>query len=376
MRPLTQLGCALAIALICGGGGYWIGKSQSPDALESAGVVSASDPRSKRGVVASLDLPDLRRRLDAEKSPLVRFQLALPHLEAWVAKDPTSALDWLAGQTASRRRDELVRLALKQYSETDAKGAAEWALRNLSGGNLNNSLIAIANQWAVQNGREAATWFLKLPVTRERNAAVENMFFTWGSNEPAAALEFIRSDSSVGGLSPTLQRASLAGWAKSDPEAAVTASLESSRTRKDPDQFANTLANWATLDLGASSQWLLANVSASEERISAARELAAIFAQQDPAAGAAWLENLTVGQERDYAASTLVAEWSRDAPAEAAKWTAGQTSSSLAAEAVGEVCRNFLRKDSVAFQAWREALPAGAIKDQAEQVGATADEEE
>lgn len=375
MRPLTQLGCALAIALICGGGGYWIGKSQSPGVSEPAGGVAASDPRTKRGVVTSLDLPDLRRRLDAEKNPLVRFQLALPQLEAWVAKDPMSALDWLTGQTASRRRDELVRLALKQYSETDAKGAAEWALRNLSGGNLNNSLIAIANQWVVQNGREAVTWFLKLPVTRERNAAVENMFFTWGSNEPALALEFIRSDSSIGGLSPTLQRALLAGWAKSDPEAAVTASLESSRTRNDPGQFANTLANWATLDLDTSSNWLLANVPASEERTSAARELAAIFAQQEPEAGVAWLEKLTAGQERDYAASTLVAEWSRDAPAESAKWAASQTSSMLAAEAVGEVCRNFLRKDSVAFQAWRDALPAGLIKDQAGEVAAPPDEE-
>ena len=319
MKPLTQLGCALAIALICGGGGYWIGKSRSPVALEPAGAVAASDARSRRGTAAALDLPDLRRRLDAEKNPLARFQLVLPHLEQWVAKDPVGALDWLAGQTASRRRDELVRLALKQYSETNAKGAAEWALQNLSGGNLNNSLIAIANQWASQNGREAATWFLKLPVTRERNAAVENMFFTWGSNEPASALEFIRSESSIGGLSPTLQRASLAGWAKSDPEAAVTASLESSRTRNDPGQFANTLANWATLDLDASSQWLLANVPAGEQRTFAARELAAIFAQQDPAAGAAWLEKLTGGQERDFAAGTLVAEWSRDAPAEAAK---------------------------------------------------------
>ncbi|MEY3896294.1 MAG: hypothetical protein RLZZ214_1814, partial [Verrucomicrobiota bacterium] len=143
MKPLTQLGCALAIAFISGGGGYWIGKSRSPGASRPVDGVVASDARPARNVVVSLDIPDLRRRLDAEKNPLARFQLALPHLEAWVAKDPTGALDWIAGQTASRRRDELVRLALKQYSETNAKGAAEWALRNLSGGNLNNSLIAI-----------------------------------------------------------------------------------------------------------------------------------------------------------------------------------------------------------------------------------------
>ena len=372
MKPLTQLGWACAIALVFGGGGYWIGKRQSsPVEVPGVAIVGTSDARPIRSLAAVVDFSDLRLKLDAEKDPLARFKLAIAHLEGWVAKNPLDALDWLASQAASLRRDEMVRLALYQFSETDARGAAEWAMKNLSGGDLNNSLIAIANNWATENGREAAGWFLKLPATRERDAAVEGMFFTWASNEPAAALDFLDSDSAVGDLSPTLRRAALAGWAKSDPQAAVTASLESSRTRNDPAQFANTLANWATLDLGASSDWLLANVPASDQRTSAVGELAMIFAHQSPAAGVAWLDKLAGGAERDLAASTLAAEWSGFAPADAAKWAATLNAAVLSAEAVDEISRNFLWKDPAAFQSWRDALPAGAMKELAAQVAAS-----
>jgi hypothetical protein len=375
MKPHTQLACAATIALISGGGGYWLGKTQSsvtPVARDGAGLSPAATAVRKEP--PALDPADLRIRLDAEKDPLARFKLAQQHLEAWVDRNPAGALNWLASQPTSRRRNEVIRMALKQFSETDARGAAEWAMKNLSGGDLNNNLIAIANQWADQNGREAASWFLKLPATRVRDAALENMFFAWASNEPAAALDFIGANSDIGDLSPTLRRAALAGWAKSDPAAAVSASLTTARRLNDPTQFANTLANWGTMDLDASSQWLLAKVPAGETRTAAASELAVIFAQQAPAAGVAWLEKLA-GGERNAAASTLAAEWARAGPAEAAKWAITQQSSVLTAEAVGEISRNFLRKDPAAFQAWREALPPGPMKDAADLVGSGQEEE-
>jgi len=377
MKPLTQLACAATIALISGGGGYWLGKAQpglTRAAQGTTGAATAAPAATARNEVAALSISDLRLKLDAEKDPLARFKLALQHLEGWVARNPADALDWLVSQPPSRRRDEVVRMALKQFSETDARGAAEWAMKNLSGGDLNNSLIAIANQWANENGQEAAAWFLKLPATRERDAAVENMFFAWASNEPAAALDFIGANPDIGTLSPTLRRAALAGWAKSDPEAAVTASLATARTLNDPAQFANTLANWATMDLQASSQWLLAKVPAGDPRTAAARELAAIYAQQAPAAGVTWLEKLAAGEERNAAASTLAAEWARVGPAEAAKWAGTQNSSVLTPEAVSEISQNFLRKDPAAFEAWRAALPPGPTKDAADQVGAGPEE--
>ena len=318
----------------------------------------------RKSTTQAVDLGKLRAKLNAEKNPLARFKLALQQLEGWMAKDPRDALAWLASQPPSGRRDEVMRLALNQYSETDAKGAADWALHNLTGEDLNNTLIAIAENWAQENGGEAAAWFLALPATPERDAAIENLFFAWASNEPAAALAFLESNNGPGDLAGTLRRAALAGWAKSEPQAAVAASLALSRANNDTAQFANTLANWATMDLDGSSQWLLANLPVGSERTEATQELAIIFAQQSPEAGIAWLDKLSAGAERDAAASSLVAGWARNSPEDAAKWAVSQNSSKLSDEAISEIAHNFLLKDATAFQAWLPTLPDGPLKTQ------------
>ncbi len=381
MKPVTQLAGGVAIAVIFGSGGYFLGKGAAVDSPRAGLARQAPDSQAtdagtaKRTVAPPIDPKVLRAKLDAEKNPLVRFKLALQNLDAWVAKNPKDALDWLASQPASDRRDEVIRMALNQFSDVDAKGAADWAMKNLTGADLNNTLIAIADNWAQENGNEAATWFLGLPPTPERDGAIENIFFSWASNEPAAALAFLASNPATGDLSPTLRRAALAGWAKSDPEGAVAASLTSSRANNDPTQFANTLANWATMDLESSSQWLLVNLPAGTERTIAAQELATIFASQSPDAGVAWLDKLSAGAERDAAASALAAAWSASGPADAAKWAASQKSSNLSAEAMAEIAHNFMMKNPAAFEAWRNALPEGPLKQQTSRVGVVAEEE-
>ncbi len=373
MKPFAQSITAISIALVCGTTGYFLGKSQSAATSHSQPqkpVTSAyGSPSQKHNSLPAIDPKDLRAALDAEKNPLARFKLAMQNLEAWVAKNPKDALDWLASQQPTERRDEVIRMALSQYSATDAKGAADWTLKNLTGIDLNNTLIAVAENWAQQNGGEAAAWFLGLPPSAERDAAMESMFFAWASNEPTAALDFLKTNPAIGDLAPTLRRAALAGWAKSDPQGAVVSRLDLSRANNDPAQFANTLANWATIDLDSSSQWMLTNLPAGNERNAAAQELANIFANQSPDAGIAWLAKLNAGAERDAAASALAAAWSKSGPADAAKWLATQTSATLAPEAVAELAHNFLMKDPAAFQAWRAALPEGPLKTQANLAG-------
>ncbi|MEO5917441.1 MAG: hypothetical protein ABIS50_24650 [Luteolibacter sp.] len=381
MKPITQSIGVLAIALGCGAGGYFLGKNQSntSSSVDQAGARihrEESHPSVPGRIGApAVDPKALRAALDAEKNPLTRFKLALQNLEGWVAKDPKDALAWLASQQASDRRDDVIRMALNQYSDIDAKGAADWAMKNLSGNDLNNTLIAIAENWARENGAEAASWFLTLPVTPERDAAMENVLFNWASNEPAAALDFLKANPGIADLAPTLRRAALAGWAKSDPVGAVTSSLELSKANNDPDQFANTVANWATMDLQSSSQWLLAKLPPGAERTAAAQELATIYAQQSPEAGVAWLDQLATGAERDGAASALVATWSRISPAEAAKWAVSQNTGTLAPDAMAMIAQNYFMKNPNAFETWRAALPAGPMKEQASHIGGAGKDE-
>lgn len=365
---------ALTVAVLFGAGGYFIGRnhtatiarSEQARPISNSQLPLSTEPR--KAAAPPIDSGKLRAMLDSEKNPLTRFKRVLENLEAWVAKNPKDALDWLATQQPTARRDEVMRIALNQFSEIDPKGAASWATSNLTGIDLNNTLITIAGNWASQNGSEAAAWFFARPPAPERDAAMEGILFSWASNEPTAALEFLKAHPNQGKLSSTLRRAAMAGWAKTDPEAAVQASLLLSRENQDPGQFANTLANWATKDLQASSQWLLVNLPTGAERTTAAQELATLFARQSPDAGIKWLEKLTQGPERDAAASALAAAWSRNGAADAAKWAASQTIGSLAPEAIATISRNFMMKNTAAFEVWRESLPPGIMKDQAAKV--------
>jgi len=374
---IYRTGGVLLLALVCGWGGYALGLRQAvrnASSVEVGGV--AVNPKALRETrLRTFDPAVVKREIDAEKSQLGRYRIAQDNLERWVAKDPVGALDWLASQPPSYRRQELISLALKQFSETDGKGAAQWALENLQGGELNNSLIAIANEWALQNGREAAEWFLALPDTRERDAAVENMMFVWATNEPNAALAFVDGRGDLADFASTLRRASLAGWSKSDPEGAVAASLEISRKENDPAQFANTLANWATVDLEKSSEWLVRNVDEGKGRTLAAAELGVIFAQQSPQDGLGFLEKLKAGEERDAAGNVFATEWSASGAADAAKWAVDQKTISLGEEAASEISMNFFGKDPAAFEKWKASLPPGILKNAADPVGRMPEQE-
>ena len=374
MKALPASLAAVAIALVSGFAGYRIGQSSSP--AGHSGAVTSPSPdsqtkRSERPATSGLrkqDIPAFRLELSKESNPLKRFRSALDHLEDWVKADPADALAWLKEQPRSERRDEVIGLALTQFSEQDPAAAAAWAEANLTGNDLNNSVLLIIEEWAVQNGAEAADWLHSRPASHERDAALEGTLFTWSANDPEAAIAYLEKNPGEGELASILRYATYAGWAKSDPENAVRASLESSRRHQDPEQFANTLANWATIDLPASSEWLSNNLPDGPERAAAVVELAGMYAEQSPESGISWLNRLKPGPEQETAANKLIAEWASSDPSAAADWAVKQKLAPLTRDTIQELTHGFLIRDPDAFDAWRASLPAGPLKDYADAV--------
>lgn len=368
MTKILQTLGMVAVALLCGIGGYWYGKqnadfnSTTRSEIATSGDAKGVEKKPRNNSSEKLDTQKLRKSLDNESSALKRMKMAMENMEAWVAANPIEALDWLASQEPTDRRDEIMRIALQQFAETDGKGAAEWAMKNLKGIDLNNGLIFIAKTWAVQNGNEAAAWFLERPTSPERNAALEQILFTWGSNDPVAAVAYLTAHPNLGDFSAQMNRAALAGWAKSDPTGAAQKSLELSQKNKDPDQFANTMANWATHDLDGSAAWL-ANRPPGEERTAAGGQIALIFADQSPQDGIEWIEKLNDGVEQDTAAGAFVDEWSRKNPSKAANWMVKAKHINFSDETIAEVSHNYLMKDEKGFTAWRNSLVPGPFRD-------------
>lgn len=380
MKAATATAAALGIALAAGLTGYQIGRSSAPAAATESKAPTGQESSQRRPATTTgfrkSDIPAFRARLAAETDPLVRFRDALRHMEDWVNADPADALAWLLEQPRSERRDEVIQLALAQYAEINPKSAAAWAQANLKGDQLNNNLLLIVEEWAVQNGTEAADWLNSLPPSDERDGALEGTFFTWAANHPEAAVAYLGKNPGEGEMAAVLRLATYAGWAKSDPENAVSASLESSRQHNDPAQFANTLANWATVDLPASSDWLLANLPDGPQRRAALGELAGMYADQSPKAGLAWLERLRPGTERTEAANAFAAEWASGDPAAAAAWAAKQPADTITPDTIAAIAHNFALQDGDAFDKWRATLPAGPLKHTADQLATHTEQED
>jgi hypothetical protein len=374
MKAVPTIAGAFLIAITAGTTGYFIGKNQPAAAAQRAipEAAKTTQPAARKSVLQKPDIARLREELDREKDPIARYKIATRGFEAWMNTDPQGALAWLMSQQPSERRGEILRAALAQFSESDPQGAAAWVLANLTGIEQHNSLLMTAESWAQRDGAAAAAWFATLPPSKDKDAAMETLLFTWASNDPPAAVDFIGKNPFSPELSAILRYAAYAGWAKTDPQGAVAASLASSRANQDPAQFANTLANWATMDLAASSQWLLANVKSGDERELAVKELATIFASQSPDAGLAWIDKLNPGSEKAAAVGQLVPAWSNSDPVSAAKWAAGQPADSLTSETIDVVLHNFLAKDPGGFESWRASLPAGVLKDSAAKLAASA----
>ena len=377
MRPRPFL----LTAVIFGGFGFLLGRLTQTDServIEPKALADGLSPGYRAGERKwsgpGQGPSDLRAKLEREVNPLARYKLAMDHMEAWIARDPRGALDWIKSQQPSLRRKEIMRLAMAQFAESDPKGAAEWVMVNLSGVELHNSLIQISGPWSRISGFEAANWLSGLTESKQRDAALESALFGWGTVDPIAAVEYAGAKVMDKGLASVLKRASYAGWAKSDPLAAVSASLESSRGHGDMTQFANTLANWATVDLAASSEWLMKNVSNPNERADAVLELSTIYARQSPDAGLEWIGGLSDQNERRLASNQFAVDWASVDSAASANWASEQASGLLSDQAQIEILQSYLVDDATAFDQWRRSLPEGALKQKAADLVAPASE--
>lgn len=366
MKPLHALTGGGIIALIAGLLGYQLGKHQAGEntgASEAAYSSATTKERISHSAASGKQLEDFASRLDDIQDPVEKFSTALASMEAWVATDPEAALAWLTQQPPTGRRNEVVRLALGQWAESAPKDAAAWSQRHLEGIDLHNTMIRIAEQWAQSDPAAAARWFSTLPE-QSRTAPLEGLFFKWGVQDPKAARAFLDSELPTDQARPTFTQAVLAGWAKTAPAEASAQSLEISRQSQNPSLFANTLANWATVDVSSSADWLLENVKPGPERNAALQEMAAMFAHQHPTAGVEWIGNLEA-QEQGNAREVLGTEWARTDAKSAAAWLATLPDESVSEDARLTILTNYLTQNEADYENWLQTLPVGLLKSEA-----------
>lgn len=378
MKPAIALAAGLCLSAATGIFGFWLGKSSSSPPSSAASQEPADDTsrsRAPRPAMSRVETQALAALLERESDPLKRFSIALENMEGWIAADPVSALAWLSRQPITARRNEVIRLALFQWAESDPGAAATWSNENLEGTELNNMLIRLAEQWVEVDPVSAARWFSQLPVGPSRLGPLEGMFFRWATADPSAARGFIERELPADPNTHQLLQAIHAGWAKTDPHAAVASSLAASKQFENPGIFAITLANWATVDVASSAAWLSQNVQPGPARSAAVEELAGMFAHHDPSSGLAWLDQLTP-EERTPARHILAVTWAEADAASAAQWLASQPALDLDPDATSTILIGFHSRNPEAFAAWRDSLPPGPLKQQATDLSDLPEDEE
>ena len=208
-----------------------------------------------------------------------------------------------------------------------------------------------------------------MPDQEVRTGPLEGLFFLWGAQDAHAARAFLEEKTVDAHNRPIVTQAMLAGWAKSDPQGASSFSLETSRRIGNPGLFANTLANWATVDVTSSAAWLEKHVSKGPERDAAIPDLDGMFAPHDPSSGRDWVLKLPA-DDQPSALNSLAAAWARDDPAAAARWLAASSdaAATIHSETLSAIVIGFLAADESSFEQWKNSLPTGLLKQQAEEL--------
>jgi hypothetical protein len=141
--------------------------------------------------------------------------------------DPAKALDMGISLEPSRKRDDLLELAISQWSTTDFTAAVQWADRDeldpslrqrllataavavagqdgsaaatlaatalTPGEEQDRAAVAIVQRWVQHDPASAASWVAQFPDTPVREAATQNLLALWSAQDSEAAGNWLRT---------------------------------------------------------------------------------------------------------------------------------------------------------------------------------------
>lgn len=326
----------------------------------------------------------------------VQHEVARLLFRRWMERDPEAAIQALEtgtpdshqGMSPRWLRFEVVNQLMQQDPERGFEILSRWNIVN-HGPSMN-----AVKDWSRTDPRRAAQVVLDHPSGYGSRLGLETIGEVWATEDPAAALAFATSQ--TGHLPTILARSAIKAWAKHDAAAAadwLVSTSPSVRSRLSPD----LLEAWAGQDLAAAVEW-------SQSQLTGAALTRAIeglvrgAAEQDPAQAAALVSDMVDSPERATAAAAVVQKWIPEfgtpharIPDETVAWLRsldgqsrvravesvfsdwarvdvaglvrflGETQDSLLPDDYyGQLARRLVRRDPVEALAWADALPGTA----------------
>ena len=228
---------------------------------------------------------------------------------------------------------------------------AEWVAQRESL-TIHDALFLLADEWAAIAPEEAVGYLGRLEVGGSRNPYLFSALSQWASQDPGAALAWLKSnrDGPEQGRD-YLMAALIRGAATADPDFALKLLLEApdSPEKLGSVEFLTRVWLQGGLDAAvAGLDRLPMNEAGVRER--AIKQIAS--RADDRSAVAAWAVGLPDSRERMLAVSAVAARWSQQDPAEAAAWVDGLASAPIRSDAYGEIGTRWARRDPLAAADW------------------------
>ncbi len=353
-------------------------------AFEGLTVWAAQDPAAAAAWACVVPDDKLARRLAsnalaqlAEKNPERALALARSREDAFRdavlgsvinalgQKDPVGTLRTFAPELWKNGEGFwTLRSTIAAWLKQDSASALAWLLaqpRDPNRGDLSNWFSGLGDDspgWR----RTVADALATTPGVQNRGAALNDLFFEWGSNEPEEALVWLKSLPDAD-LRLTLLERSSRTYYTNNPEKSLPLLLAMPDGANRSQALAERLGVWAKINPDAALAWMKEHEA--EPGVASASQavqgtLLGEIARDDPQAAIAGWQELTDPKAREAARAAILKIWGAKDPGAALRWAESQQAADQGRfyGADRELVYRWARAEPDAALAWVEDMAA------------------
>lgn len=217
-----------------------------------------------------------------------------------------------------------------------------------------DALFLLADAWAAKAPEEAADWLLSLKFDDPRNPFLFSALSQWSSRDPAGALAWLQAHQGESGSSQDYLLASMIrGSAMKDPAFALKLLMEAPDSPERLGSMEFVSRAWLDEGFESAAD-KLAGIPDSEDalRQRAIRQLVEHAAVDEVDAVREWSGELSSIDERRMATAAVAARLSRVDPVAAASWADDLDDTEARSLAYGEIATRWARVDPLAAGGW------------------------
>jgi len=289
------------------------------------------------GAVPAAELTQLMSRADPEQIAALAQKFNEAPVDAhtmgglgvffqgWAGLDPNAALVGAFQLSDVTLRKLAVRTVINSVSPSEAPGLIAYLTehpdKDLEAECKNDFLGGLVASWSLLDPEAASKYMDALGDTKNNLAfrAREEIAYNWGSLDPSAALDWVRSQKGNDFVDATsLHDDVIRGWCLKDVTAAaayIAQHLDDSIAERGASEVATAMF---THDPEQATAWI-SQMPEGQPRSSAESTVASMWTQKDPAAAAKWLDTLPENEQSDLV-GTIARTWADNNWPETSRW--------------------------------------------------------